>query len=183
MGLKWLFMTMFSVLFHPEAFWTEHAERRDGVNALKDYAAPVIAMVQLVKLPLAGVPRSAMILAIVSFIVDVSVLYMLAGAIATLAGRDRRESLQEEVLTMLCYSLTPVWLVEPFYFVETWRWLFLAGALLHVFLILKPGIHATFEHDVPHIDALTGRSALLTFVATMASFMAMTGLIRMFTSL
>jgi hypothetical protein len=182
MGLKWLFMTMFSVLFHPEAFWKDNAERREGVNALKDYAAPVIAMVQLVKLPLAGVPRSAMILAIVSFIVDVSVLYLLAGAIASLAGRDRRESLQDEVLTMLCYSLTPVWLVEPFYFAGIWRWLFLAGGLLYTFLILKPGIHATLDRDVPHIEVLTGKSALLTFVATMASFMAMTGLIRMFTS-
>jgi hypothetical protein len=183
MGVKWLFMTMFSVLFHPEAFWKEQGERREGVNAMKDYAAPVIAIVQLVKLPLVGVPKPAMILAIVSFIVDVAVLYLLSGAIASVAGRDRNTSLQDDVLSMLCYSLTPIWLAEPFYFAGIWRWLFLAAALLHAFLILKPGLQATLDREVPQIDALTGKTAMLTFAATLASFMAMTGLIRIFTSL
>ena len=183
MGLKWLFSTIFTVLFHPEAFWKDGGGRRDGVNAMKDYAAPVIAMVQLVKLPLVGVPKPAMILAIVSFIVDVAVLYLLAGAIASAAGRDRKPPLQEDILSMLCYALTPVWLAEPFYFADAWRWLFLVGALVHAFLILKPGLHAMLDLETAQVDALTGKSALMTCAASLASFMAMTGLIRMFTSI
>jgi hypothetical protein len=183
MGLKWLFMTMFSVLFHPESFWDDQGRRREGVNAMKDYAAPVIAVVQLAKLPFVGVPRSAMIMAIVSFIIDVAVLYVLSGAIAAVAVHDRSEKVQEDLLTMLCYSLTPLWLVEPFYFVGSWRWLFLGAALLYSFLILKPGIRATFGSESPHIEALTLKSSLLTLVATLASFTAITGLLRIFTSI
>ncbi|NTV03064.1 MAG: hypothetical protein HGB04_09875 [Chlorobiaceae bacterium] len=183
MGLKWLFTKMFAVLFHPESFWKEGAGRREGVNAMKDYAAPVIAMVQLVKLPLVGVPKPAMIMAIVSFIVDVSVLYLLSGAIASIAGPDRKASLQDDILAMLCYALTPVWLAEPFYFADAWRWLFLVGALVHAFLILKPGLHATLDMETVQVEALTGKSALLTCGASLASFMALTGLIRIFTSL
>ena len=183
MGLKWLFAMMFTVLVRPEAFWKELRGQREEVNAMKDYAAPVIAMVQLVKLPLVGVPRSAMIMAIVSFIVDVSVLYLLSGAIATIAGRNRKASLQDDILTMLCYALTPIWLAEPFYFADLWRWVFLVGALVHTVLILKPGLHATLDMETSQVDALMGKSALLTFTATLASFTAMTGLIRIFTSL
>ncbi|NTU69109.1 MAG: hypothetical protein HGB02_09605 [Chlorobiaceae bacterium] len=182
MGLKWLFTTMFSVLVQPQAFWKEGAGRREGVNAMKDYAAPVIAMVQLLKLPLVGVPKPAMIMAIISFIVDVAVLYLLSGAIASIAGRDRTASMQDDILAMLCYALTPVWLAEPFYFANAWRWLFLVVALVHACFILKPGLHATLDMATPHVEALTGKSALLTSAATLASFMAMTGLIRIFTS-
>jgi len=104
---------MFSVLFHPETFWKEIREHRRDVNAMKDYAAPVIAMVQLCKIPFIGVPRMAMFAAIVSFIVDVAVLYLLSGAIFSILGRDQPESVQHDVMTMLSYSLTPVWLAEP----------------------------------------------------------------------
>jgi hypothetical protein len=183
MGLKWLFMTMFSVLFHPEAFWNDQGRRREGVNAMKDYAAPVIAVVQLVKLPLVGVPKSAMIVAIVSFIIDVAVLYVISGAIASVVGHEQGETVQDDLLTMLCYSLTPLWLVEPFYFIETWRWLFLGAAVLHAFLILKPGLRATLGSESPHIETLTLKSSLLTLVASLASFTAITGLLRIFTSL
>ncbi len=183
MGLKWLFTTMFSVLLHPEAFWNDQGKGRVEVNAMKDYAAPVIAVVQLVKLPLVGVPKSAMIMAIVSFIIDVAVLYVLSGAIASVVGHDRGETVQDDILTMLCYALTPLWLVEPFYFVGSWRWLFLVAALLHTVLILKPGLRFTLGSESPHIEALTVKSSLLTMVATLASFTAITGLLRIFTSL
>jgi hypothetical protein len=182
MGLKKLFMTMFSVLFHPETFWKEIAENRREVNAMKDYAAPVIAMVQLCKIPLIGVPRMAMFLAIISFIVDVAVLYLLSGAIVTLVGRDQPESVQHDVLTMLSYSLTPIWLAEPFYFMGTWRWIFLAAALLHAMLISRFGLQAMLDKEVPQVDALSGKSTLLVAMATMTSFMLMNGLIRFFTS-
>lgn len=182
MGLKWLFSTMLSVLFHPDTFWKERSETREGVNPLKDYAAPVIATVQLIKLPLVGVPRSAMILAIISFIVDVSVLYVLSGAVSRLLDRTRSEAVQDSVLNLLCYSLTPIWLVEPFYFAGWLRWLFAAGALIHALFIMKTGLPALLGREVPHFESLAGKTFLLTVAATMASFTAITGLIRIFTS-
>lgn len=182
MGLKWLFMTVLSLLFHPETFWKERTAERDGVNPMKDYAAPVIATVQLIKLPLVGVPRSAMILAIVSFIVDVAVLYVLSGAISRIADRTRSESVQDGVLTLLCYSLTPLWLAEPFYFTGSLRWLFAAGALIHALFIMKSGLPVLLERQIPNVESLAGKTTLLTVVATIASFTAITGLIRIFTS-
>jgi hypothetical protein len=182
MGLKKLFMTMFSVLFHPETFWKEVSENRRQVNAMKDYAAPIIALVQLCKIPFIGVPRMAMFFAIISFIVDVAVLYLLSGMIVNLIGRDQADSVQDDVLTMLSYSLTPVWLAEPFYFMGSWRWLFIVAALLHTLLISKFGLQAMLNKEVPHVDALSGKSALLVATATLTSFMLMNGLVRFFTS-
>jgi hypothetical protein len=182
MGLKRLFMTMFSVLFRPETFWKEIREHRREVNAMKDYAAPVIAMVQLCKIPFIGVPRMAMFAAIISFIVDVAVLYLLSGAIFSILGRDQPESVQHDVMTMLSYSLTPIWLAEPFYFLGPWRWVFLAAALLHTLFISRFGLQAMFDKEVPHIDALSGKSTMLVALATMTSFMLMSGIMRFFTS-
>ncbi|NTU59090.1 MAG: hypothetical protein HGB00_09315 [Chlorobiaceae bacterium] len=183
MGVKWLFMTIFSVLFHPEAFWEEASAHRREVNAMKDYAAPVIALAQLSKIPFIAVPRMAMFLAIVSFVVDVAVLYLLSGAIVTLVGSDRTESIQDDVMTMLCFSLTPVWLAEPFYFSGPWRWLFMVAALLYSLLIARSGLKAMLEKEIPQIDAFSGKSALFLVVATMTSFMLTSGFARFFTSL
>ncbi len=181
MGLKWLITTMFSVLFHPEAFWHDR-EARHEVNAMRDYAAPLIAVVQFFKMPQVGVPRLAMIMAVVSFIIDVAVLYVLAGGIAALAGRHRRAEVQEGVLTMLCYVLTPLWLVEPFSFIAAWRWGFLALALLHAFVGLKAALPETFGAAMT-AESLTWKADLMLAVAALASFVAMTGLMRIFTSL
>jgi hypothetical protein len=182
MGLKWLFMTVVSVLTRPEAFWKERRYADGEVNALRDYAAPVIATIQLIKLPLVGVPRSAMILAIVSFVVDVAVLYLLAGALARLFDRHRTESVQQAVMTLLCYGLTPLWLAEPFYFAGWLRLLFAAGALVLSLFIMKSGLPVLFEREFDRVSPHAGKGALLTVVAAMASFTAITGLIRIFTS-
>ena len=182
MGLKWLFMTMYSVLVHPEAFWKEQRESPHEVNAMKDYAAPVIAIAQLCKIPLIGVPRSAMIVAMVNFTVDVAVLYLLSGAIVSLVGRNRTESFQDEVVTMFSYALTPVWLVEPFYFLGSWRWLFFAVALLHSIFISRYGLQSMLGREVPNLGVLCGKSALIVAVTAMTAFMVNSGLIRFFTS-
>jgi hypothetical protein len=182
MGLKWLFVTMFSVLAHPEAFWKEQRERHPELNAMKDYAAPVIAIAQLFKIPLIGVPRSAMIVAMVNFTVDVAVLYLLSGAIVSLVGRQRPQSFQDDVLTMFCYALTPVWLVEPFYFMGSWRWLFFAVALLHSIFISRYGLQSLLGREVPNMASLFGKSAVIVAMATMTAFMLNSGLIRFFTS-
>ncbi len=182
MGLKWLFRTIFSVLFHPEAFWKETGVHRRDVNAMKDYAAPVIAMVQLCKLPFMAVPRAAMYLAVVSFVVDVAVLYLLSGLLVSVLGYDTPESVQDDVLNLLSFSLTPVWLAEPFYFTGPWRWLFISVAISHALLISRFGLRAMLEKEIPQVDAHFGKSAFLIAAATITSFMISNGLIRFFTS-
>ncbi len=183
MGVKWLFATMFAVLFRPERFWTEAREELGEVNAMRDYAAPLITIAQLCKLPLIGAPRMAMLMAIFGFVIDVAVLFLLSGAISSLAGSDRSETLQQEVMTVLSFSLTPIWLAELFSFLGVWRWLVMAAALLHAVLMTRVGMHALLDIETPKIEALWRKSGLLMATATFISFMLIGGLVRLFTSL
>jgi hypothetical protein len=182
MGLKWIFTTMVSVLFRPDSFWKDARERLQEANAMRDYAAPVIAIVQLCKLPFIGIPRMAMLLSIISFTVDVAVLYFLSGAIVSIAGTDRSETIQNDVMTVLCYSLTPVWLAEPFLFTGAWRWLFMVVALIYTLFISRLGILAVPGIENPRIEAISRKSGFLVAMATMISFTLSNGLIRLFTS-
>lgn len=183
MGVKWLFATMFSVLFKPEAFWKDARKQLGELNAMRDYAAPLITIAQLCKLPFIGVPRMAMLLAIFGFVIDVAVLYLLSGAIGSLAGPDRSESLQIDVMTVLCFSLTPIWLAEIFSFLGVWRWLVMAAALLHAVLMMRGGMYALLDIKTPKIEALWRKSGLIMATVTFISFMLIGGLIRLFTSL
>lgn len=183
MGLKWLFTTIISVLVQPEAFWKDAKEQLGEVNAMRDYAAPLITIAQLCKLPFIGVPRMAMLLAIAGFVIDVSVLYLLSGAIGSLAGPDRSDALHVDVMTVLCFSLTPVWLAEPFYILGVWRWLVMAAALLYAVLIARFGMHALLDLESAKIEALSKKSSVLMATATFISFMLIGGLIRLLTSI
>jgi len=183
MGVKWLFATIFAVLFKPETFWRDAREQLGEVNAMRDYAAPLITIAQLCKLPFIGVPRMAMLLAIFGFVIDVAVLYLLSGAIGSLAGPDRSESLQVDVMTVLSFSLTPVWLAEPFYILGVWRWLVMAAALLYAVLLTRLGMHALLDIESPKIETLSKKSGVLMATATFISFMLIGGLIRFLTSI
>jgi hypothetical protein len=182
MGVKWLFTTIFSVLFRPASFWKEARERFREANAMKEYAAPVIAIAQFCKLPFVGVPRMAMLLAIISFTVDAAVLWLLSGAMASLAGSGRSESIRHDVMTVLCCSLTPVWLAEPFGFAGVWRWLAIGVALLYALFIARIGMQRMLGSEIPEIEVFFGKSAMLIATATMISFLLQSGLIRFFTS-
>jgi hypothetical protein len=182
MGVKWLFAAIFSVLFRPDAFWREARERLRELNAMKEYAAPVIVIVQFVKLPFIGAPRMAMLLAVIGFTVDVAVLWLLSGALVSLAGSARSESIRQEIMTLLCFSLTPVWLVEPFGFAGAWRWLVMAAALVHALFIARIGMQTLLVSENLEIDAFFRKSAVLIATATMIAFLLQSGLIRFFTS-
>ncbi len=183
MGLKALFMTIVSVLFHPEVFWTDARERLGEVNPMRDYAAPLITIAQFLKLPIVGVPRMAMVLAISGFVIDVAVLYLLAGAIGSLAGADRTEVLQMDVMTILSFSLTPVWLAEPFYVLGVWRWLVMGAALMYAVLITRLGMYSLLGLETLKIEALWRKSGVLMATATFISFMLVGGLIHLLTSI
>jgi hypothetical protein len=182
MGVKWLFAAMVAVLFRPEAFWKDAHERLREVNAMKEYAAPIIAIAQFCKLPFFAVPRMAMLMAIIGFTVDVAVLWLLTGAIVAVAGANRTESLQQEVVTVLCYSLTPIWLIEPFGLAGAWRWLVMAAALLYSLFIARLGMQAMFANGKLESEPFFRKSALLITTAAIISFLLQGGLIRFFTS-
>jgi len=173
---------MFSVLLRPDAFWKDVRTNLQGVNVMRDYAAPVIAIVQLCKLPFIGIPRMAMLLSIICFTVDVAVLYLLSGVIVSLAGSESPESIQNDVMTVLCYSLTPVWIAEPFLFTGAWRWLFMAVALFYTLFISRLGILAMLGVENSRIEAFSRKSGFLVAMAIMISFTLINGLIRFFTS-
>ncbi|NTW54814.1 MAG: hypothetical protein HGB15_08685 [Chlorobaculum sp.] len=181
MGVKWLFTAMVAVLFRPEAFWKDAHERLREVNAMKEYAAPIIAIAQFCKLPFFAVPRMAMLMAIIGFTVDVAVLWLLSGAMTALAGR-RSESIQRDAVTVLCYSLTPMWLVEPFGLAGTWRWIVMAAALIYSLFIARLGMLTMIGHEIPEIEPFFGKSALLITTAAIISFLLQGGLLRFFTS-
>jgi hypothetical protein len=183
MGLKWLFITIFSVLRHPETFWHGSRERFREVSVMRDYAAPVIAIAQFSKLPFVTVPRMAMLLAIVSFIVDVAVLYLLSGAInGIVPSASRSEEVQNDSMMVLCFSLTPVWLAEPFCFLGMVRWAVIGAALAYTLVLSNYGMHA-----MPGIvrfvdDSFFRKAGFLVVMAVMLSFMLVNSLIRFFTS-
>ncbi|NTV68129.1 MAG: hypothetical protein HGB06_10745 [Chlorobaculum sp.] len=182
MGVKWLLAAMVAVLFRPEAFWSDARERLREVNAMKEYAAPLIAIAQFCKLPLFAVPRMAMLMAIIGFTVDVAALWLLSGAIAAVAGAKRAETLQQEVMMVLCYSLTPLWFVEPFGIAGTWRWIVMAAALAYALFIARLGMLTMLGDEIPEIEPFFGKSALLIATAAIISFLLQGGLLRFFTS-
>ena len=182
MGVKWLFAAIVAVLFRPDTFWRDGRERLREVNAMKDFAAPVIALIQFCKLPFVAVPRMAMLLAIIGFTVDVAVLWLLSGAMAALASSKRTESLQQDVMAVLCYSLTPIWLVEPFGLAGAWRWIVMGAALLYSLFIARTGTITMLGNEIPEIEPFFGKSALLVATAAIISFLLQGGLIRFFTS-
>ncbi|NTU53011.1 MAG: hypothetical protein HGA97_04760 [Chlorobiaceae bacterium] len=182
MGLKWLFTIFISVLLHPEAFWENARKRFRRVNALRDYAAPVIAMVQLFKLPFIGSPRAAMLITIISFVIDVAILYLLAGAAFSGVSTERTERVQNDIMTVLCFSMTPLWLAEPFYFIKLLKWIVVAAALVYTLLISRLGMQAMFKIESRRRDAFFLKLGFLIIVATAISFMLLDSLTRYITS-
>ncbi len=108
-------------------YWKEGIQSDDEFNVIREYAVPVIALVQIAKFPLIGVPRPAMFFAIANFLIDIAALYLMTGGAAYLLEQERPEVSKTGTLTILCYSMTPVWLCELFYFTG-------GGACLLLFL-------------------------------------------------
>jgi hypothetical protein len=182
MGVKALVLTVLAVLFRPGTFWKELKRDDQGVNALKDYAVPVIAVVQLCKFPLVGVPRTAMLFSLVTFIVDVSVIYLLAGGIMRLFDRQQKENVQDAVLTILCYALTPVWLFELLYFTGGWSWFFAAAALSYALVIGRMGFAVMLDAaGAGRTEGFAGKAGLLIIMTEIAAFLVIRGLLRFFT--
>ncbi len=171
-----------ALLFSHRQFWEDYRSGKAGVveNVLKDYAVPVIALVQLVKFPLIGVPRQAMIIAIATFLVDVAALYLITGGIMRFfeGERQKRQNRQEQMITaVIGFSLTPVWLAEPFYFLESWSWVFASAAILFSLFISGNGFSLLFDRIN---QSAMRNSALLLVTVCLAVFVVERGMLRLF---
>ena len=115
--------------------------KADDFNVIREYAVPVIALVQLAKFPLIGVPRSAMFFTIAIFLIDIAALYLITGAaVYLLAQGQQPKNFKAGMLTVVCYSMTPVWLFELFYFTGPWSWIFAFFAVIYTLVIGKNGL-------------------------------------------
>lgn len=178
---------MAAILFSFRQFWEEFFSQSSDVpqgNVLKDYSVPVIAMMQLVKFPLIGVPRLAMIVAIATFLVDVAALYLVAGGLSGFIDNGRNRSQPPEEATALAgFSLTPVWLVEPFFFIEGWNWLFAALSICYAFLICRSGLVVLAGRTMRPGRSAMRNSALLLVTVSTAVFFVERALLRLFNGL
>jgi len=181
MSVTELFSAIFRLLFQNGRFWhdVEKGGERDEFSVLREYAVPVIAMVQLVKFPLIGVPRAAMIVAILNFLIDITALYFMTGGAAYLLAQERTESIKARTLTVFCYSMTPVWLFELFYFTGFPGWLFAILALSYTLFIGRNGIKLLFL-DRPFSTSALRNTALFVVVVNMVAFLLISSTMRLF---
>lgn len=177
-GLKQLFGAIGAVLFRYRRFWRELQQGGwpEGLDVQRGYAVPVIAMVQLLKFPLIGVPRPAMFFAIASFIIDVAAFYVLSGVTSRILFQEKAGEMEGGVVTVLSYAMTPVWLFELFYFTGSWSWIFALLALGHMLLISNSGFSLLFS--------LSGRplqiAAIFTGILQTSVFVLFKSLVRLF---
>ncbi|MCF8383618.1 MAG: hypothetical protein K9G39_08535 [Chlorobium sp.] len=182
MDVKKLFLTIWAVLFSCRKFWTDFRAGAPGIgaNVLKEYSVPVIAMVQLVKFPVIGTPRQAMITAIASFLADMAAIYLLAGGTMRLLDRENRNDIEESVTALTGFSLTPLWLVEPLCFIDGWNWLFSAAAIVYAMLLWRCGFFLLLERKAPPAGSALRNSSILLVAVSAAVFLLEKGMFRLF---
>ena len=182
MGVKELFVAIFTLLFRNRSIWRDLKKGISGkeFNVLREYAVPVIALVQLAKFPLIGVPQPAMLFAIINFLVDIAVLYVLAGGVGYLVARERSESCKAMILNVVCFSMTPVWLFELFYFTGLLSWFFAVIAIFYALVIGKNGL--TFMLDLEPVASYPAlrNTALFVVMVNIVAFLLISAAMRLF---
>jgi len=182
MGVKELFVAIFTLLFRNSSIWRDLKEGISGkeFNVLREYAVPVIALVQLAKFPLIGVPQPAMFFAITNFLVDIAVLYLVAGGVGYLLGQERTENSKAMMLNVVCYSMTPVWLCELFYFTGLWSWLFAVTALSYTLVIGKNGLTCVLDLEPVVSRPVLRNTALFVVMVNIVAFLLISAAMRLF---
>ncbi|MEI7748396.1 MAG: hypothetical protein WCI81_04905 [Chlorobiaceae bacterium] len=182
MSVKELFVAIFTLLFRNRTLWRDLKEGISGkeVTVLREYAVPVIALVQLAKLPLIGVPQPAMFFAITNFLIDVAVLYLITGGVGYLVAREQSERFKAMTLNVVCYSMTPVWLFELFYFTGPWSWLFAVIALSYTLVIGKNGLTVLFDLEPPLSRPVLRNAAFIVVMANIVAFLLISAAMRVF---
>lgn len=172
MEIKAIAQAFMKALFRYPAMWRQlqnNPASTDG-SMLRNYAVPIIALVQLLKFPLIGEPRPAMFLGIVSMLVDSAVLYVLAGGVLALLPISRTEEAKEQVMTVFCYALTPCWLAELAYGHGIWSILFALFAFVHALASSRQGLVSLLDLDVRIVSSKLTRVALFMLLICCISF-------------
>ncbi len=182
MGIKELFVAIVTLLFRNRTLWRTLKEELPGkeFNVLREYAVPVIALVQLAKFPMIGVPQPAMFFAITNFLMDIAVLYLVAGGVGYLTAREQSESSKAMVLKVVCYSMTPVWLVELFYFTGIQSWLFALLALSYALVIGKNGLTILLDLEPTLSRPVLRNSAFFVVLVNIVAFLLISAAMRLF---
>ncbi|ACF43144.1 hypothetical protein [Pelodictyon phaeoclathratiforme] len=182
MGVHELFSSMFALLFRNSTLWRAIKKREVAgeSSVLREYAVPVIALVQFVKFPLIGVPRPAMFFTIATFLIDVAALYLMMGGALFLLRPQHTESFKSKVLTVFSYAMTPVWLFELFYFTGSLSWFFAAFALGYALVIGRNGLKLLLDHDETLSASALRNTGFFVVVVNTAAFLLIGSLIRLF---
>lgn len=181
MGIKELLTAVFSLLFRNRRLW--HSIRElpldEEFNVQKDYAIPIIAFVQLLKFPLVGLPGRAMYFAIASFLIDIAALYLMTGGGAYLLAKEGEKNVPQKTNILFCFSMTPVWLGELFYFTGSWSWLFAALALGYALFAGRNGLKELFGLDLPLSGTQLTNTALLALTVNLSAFLLIRAVMRL----
>ncbi|MEI7934340.1 MAG: hypothetical protein WCH30_04715 [Chlorobiaceae bacterium] len=182
MGVKELFVAIFTLLFRNNSLWRDLKKGVPGedFNVLREYAVPVIALVQLAKFPLIGVPQPAMLFAIINFLVDIAVLYLITGGVSYLVTREQSESGKAMMLNVIGYSMTPVWLVELLYFTGSRSWLFAVIALSYTLVIGKNGLTVLFDLEPAGSRPVLRNAAFIVVMVNIVAFLLIGAAMRLF---
>ena len=182
MNAQEFFMAIVNILFRNVTLWCSLKESIVGKESdiLRQYAAPVIVLVQLIKFVIIGQPRAAMLSGITSFLVDSAGLYLISGAVIALLGKDRSESFKGVVLTVICYAMTPIWLSELFSMTGVWSVLFFLVALSHTVVVSRNGLITMLDLDALQYRSILRNITLLLVVVNSVAFSLLSASIRLF---
>jgi len=122
MTIRQILAVIAGLFSRPRQFWQEMMQPEvTGRNDMfREYAVPVIAVMQLCKFPLIGEPRPAMLFALFSFVLDIAALYLLSGIFSSATSDAGSRSETAAGGRIPVFALTPFWFSEPFFFAGTW---------------------------------------------------------------
>lgn len=187
MSVKKLFATIAGLLFSFRTFWEHYFEDTSdlsGENVLNDYSLPVIAMAQLLKFPAVGQPRRAMMIAIVSFLINIVILFLIAGGLTCFVDTERCGCPEERVAALAGFALTPVWFMGPLYCIDGWSWLAAIVSIAYASLIFRSGVVLLVDRYLEPLRAgRVLRNVTLFFVAIcVVQFLVERGVFHVFDS-
>ncbi|ASQ90911.1 hypothetical protein CHL67_08230 [Prosthecochloris sp. GSB1] len=167
-------------MVEPASFWKELSSGGlyGDSDSLRDYAAPLVGVVQIVKFPLIGVPRAAMVYGLINFVLDIAVLYLLTGVFGALAGEEPESAAPLRASVLPCFALTPFWVAEPLFFVDRWGSFIACGALLHVLVIVNVGMGVLRAGGEPLAAKRYYPLQAVTAISLSLGFVLMSGVMR-----
>ncbi len=181
--MRQFFLTVRDVIFKPGEFWHDvsAAGGRDSLDALRSYAVPLIALAQIAKFPVIGVPRTAMIYGIINFVLDVAVLYLLMGLYTAFLDETRGKDGATVAALIPCFSLTPFWVLEPLFLFDRLGLFFAGAGVLTALFIANAAFTVLYPHRLPLPAKVSYPLQLVTALGTMLTFFLMNGVMNIFT--